>query len=96
MELFIFARAHARKGREADVEHAIREVLPETAKEAGCLAVSAYRSTQDPQLFYIHSRWDSEAAFERHIDLPHTQRFVAAIEPLVDHPFKAERMGKIA
>ena len=29
------------------------------------------------------------AAFERHALLPHTLRFVAAVEPLLDHPFAA-------
>ena len=28
------------------------------------------------------------AAFERHAELPHTVRFVEAVEPLLDHPFK--------
>ncbi len=36
--------------------------------------------------FYIHSRWRDMAAFERHAGLPHTVRFVASVEPLIDHP----------
>ena len=91
MELFIFARAHALEGREAEVERAIRDVLRETAKETGCLSIGAYRSQKDPRLFFIHSRWLSQAAFDRHVELPHTQRFVETIEPLVDHAFMAER-----
>lgn|GEM_PF-4474131 len=34
MELYIFARLHAREGQEANVEQAIREVLAPTRKEA--------------------------------------------------------------
>jgi quinol monooxygenase YgiN len=41
---------------------------------------------RDPRLFYIHSRWKDETAFEHHADLPHTIRFVARVEPLIDHP----------
>jgi len=35
------------------------------------------------------------AAFEHHAALPHTRRFVEAVEPLLDHPFKATVTEKI-
>ncbi len=91
MELFIFARFHARSGAEAEVEEALHEVVDATRKEAGCLSIHAFRSIRDPQLFYIHSRWTSEAAFEEHVDMPHTVRFVQHMETLVDHPVEAQR-----
>jgi quinol monooxygenase YgiN len=31
-----------------------------------------FRSIRDPRLFYIHSRWVDEAAFDTHAGLPHT------------------------
>ena len=60
-------------------------------QEPGCLAIGAYRSTREPRLFYIHSRWIDEAAFETHAGLPHTVRFVERMQPLIDHPFEATR-----
>jgi len=51
---------------------------------------------RDPRLFYIHSRWKDETAFEHHAGLPHTIRFVARGEPLIDQPLdvmRAERIG---
>jgi quinol monooxygenase YgiN len=54
------------------------------------------RSIRDPRLFYIHSRWQDEAAFERHAGLPHTVRFVGRVESLIDHPLdviRAEQIG---
>src|SRR5687767_14425185 len=72
MELFIFARFHARPGCEAAVAEALLAVIAPTAEEPGCLGVHALRSTRDPRLFYIHSRWRDEAAFETHASLPHT------------------------
>ena len=62
MELFIFARFHAR----------------------------------DPRLYYIHSHWKDEAAFDSHAGFPHTVRFVGRVEPLIDHPLdvtRGERIG---
>jgi quinol monooxygenase YgiN len=85
-ELTTFARFHAREGEAAAVAAAIREAVVPAAEEPGCLAIAAYRSTRDPRLFHIHARWRDEAAFELHAVLPHTVRFLARVEPLIDHP----------
>lgn len=86
MELFIFARFHAREGQEAAVAAALRDVVGPSRAEPGCLAIAAYRSVRDPRLFWIHSRWIDEAAFETHAELPHTVRFVERVQQLIDHP----------
>ena len=96
MDLFIFARFHARPGQEDAVAAALRDVLAPVREEAGCLDIHHFRSIRDPRLFYIHSRWTDEAAFEHHAGLPHTVRFLERVEPLIDHPLdvtRAERIG---
>jgi quinol monooxygenase YgiN len=96
MELFIFARFHARPSNEGAVAVVLRDVLGPSSKEPGCLNIHAFQSTRDPRLFYIHSRWKDEAAFENHAGLPHTVRFLERVEPLIDHPLdvtRAERIG---
>ena len=95
MELFVFARFHAREGREEAVAAALREVVPPTRAEPGCLAIGAYRATRDPRLFHIHSRWRDEAAFERHAAMPHTVRFIETVERLVDQPIEVTRSQAI-
>jgi quinol monooxygenase YgiN len=95
MELFIFARFHARPGHEGAVVEALRDVLEPTRGEPGCLSIHAFRSTRDPQLFYIHSRWKDEAAFDVHAGLPHTVRFVERMEPLIDHALDVSRTERI-
>ena len=95
MEVFIFARFHARAGEEQGVEQAIRDVSGPTREEAGCLSYHAFRSTRDPRLFYIHSRWTDEAAFDTHAGLPHTARFLERVEPLIDHALDVTRAQRI-
>jgi quinol monooxygenase YgiN len=95
MDLFIFARFHARNGQEDAVAAALRDVVPPTRAEPGCRAVDAYRSSRDPHLFYIHSRWADEAAFDRHAELPHTVRFLEHVQPLIDHPLDVTRARSI-
>ena len=89
MEVFVFARLHARAGKRSELQHAIHAVQGPTRAEPGCLAYGAFRSVRDLDEFYIHSRWQDMAAFERHAELPHTIHFLASIEPLLDHSFKA-------
>jgi len=89
VEVFVFARLHAGPGNRDEVFDAMQEVQGPTRAEPGCLAYGAFRSVRDPDEFYIHSRWRDLASFERHAGLPHTVRFVEAVEPLLDHPFKA-------
>jgi quinol monooxygenase YgiN len=73
------------------VAAALREVVPPTRAEAGCLAINAHRSTRDSRLFYIHSRWTDEAAFELHARQPHTVRFLEKVQPLIDHALDVTR-----
>ncbi|HEY7819750.1 MAG TPA: putative quinol monooxygenase [Vicinamibacteria bacterium] len=95
MEIFIFARFHARAGREREVGEAIQAVLPPTAAESGCLGVQAFRSIRDERLFFIHSRWKDEAAFELHATLPHTVRFLERVEAAIDHPLDVNRTAQL-
>jgi quinol monooxygenase YgiN len=95
MELFIFGRFHARPGDEGAVEEALRDVTGPTREEAGCLSMQAFRSARDPGLFYVHSRWVDEAAFDRHAGLPHTVRFIERVQALIDHPLDVTRARPI-
>lgn len=87
MEIFVFARLHARPGKRDDVQRAMFQVQGPTRREPGCLSYGAFHSVRDPDEFYIHSRWKDMEAFERHAELPHTTRFVESVEPILDHPF---------
>lgn len=90
-QLYIFAQFRARAGRQDAVGAALREVVPPTRAEAGCLGINIFRSTRDPQLFYLHSKWLDEAAFDRHATLPHTVSFIETVQPLIDHEFDLTR-----
>jgi quinol monooxygenase YgiN len=95
MELFIFARFHARPGQEGAVAEALRDTVAPSREEPGRLNIHAFRSIRDPRLFYIHSRWTDDAAFENHAGLPHTVRFVEHVQPLIDHPLDVTRTERI-
>jgi quinol monooxygenase YgiN len=95
MEVFVFARLHARPGKQGGVWQAMFDVQGPSRAEPGCLEYGGFRSVRDANEFYIHSRWSDAAGFDRHATLPHTVRFLAAIESLLDHPFKATLAEKL-
>ena len=91
MKLYIFARFHARVGKESELASTLATVSAATRDEAECLAHQVFGSTREPRLFFVHSQWTNEAAFERHVRLPHTLRFVEHVEPLIDHELDVVR-----
>ncbi|MGA9565760.1 MAG: putative quinol monooxygenase [Candidatus Korobacteraceae bacterium] len=91
MEIFIFARFQARPGAESEVEAALREVVPPSRAEAGCLSLHVFHCIREPQIFYIHSRWKDEAAFDRHASLPHTVKFIERVEQVLEQRVEAHR-----
>jgi len=95
MELFIFARFHAREGQEGAVAAALRDEVTQARAESGCMAHDAYRSIRDPRLFFIYSRWIDEAAFDAHAELPHTVRFLERVQPLIDHQLDVTRTTRL-
>ncbi len=95
MAQYVFVRLHAREGEESAVEQALREVLGPSREEQGCLSFHLYRSMRDRRLFYIHSRWSDEAAFQKHAELPHTVRFLERVDALLDQPRDVTRTERI-
>jgi len=93
--LFIFARFHARQGQEETVAAALHDQISAVRAESGCLAIDAYCSVRNPRLFYLHSRWIDEDAFDMHAKLPRTLRFVERVQPLIDHEFDVTRLKPI-
>jgi quinol monooxygenase YgiN len=97
MELAIIGEFRALPGREREVAAAIRKVVPLSRSEPACLAIDAFRSNRDAALFYIHSRWTDEAAFDAHAGLPHTVEFIATVEPLIGtRKVEVARLTRIA
>ena len=95
MEIYIFARFHALEGKQGEATQALEEVLGPTRNEPGCIRIHAFRSIRDGHLFYIHSTWKDEEAFENHAQLPHTVRFLKRMEVLIDHAFEVTRTERI-
>ena len=62
----------------------------------GCLAMDAFRSMDDERLFYIHSQWQDETAFQRHTQFPHALGFMTEVTVLTDRPIESSRTRLLA
>ena len=91
MRLFVFVPLRAKAGSERGVEQALLRVAAASRTEPGCREIRAFRAQGNNRLFYVHSTWEDEAAFDRHAELPHTVAFIAEVSPLLEHSVKAIR-----
>jgi quinol monooxygenase YgiN len=91
MEITIFARFHALERKEEAVSSELREAVTRVRSEPGCLRIEVYRSVRDPRLFWLHSSWVDEEAFDKHAARPDTNQFVERVQHLIDHPFDVTR-----
>lgn len=96
MSFHFIVRFETVTGKETAFRDALLQVLPLSRAEPGCLNIHAYESVHEPTQFGVHSEWVDEAAFERHVGMPHTMRFVEAAEKLLTQPIQGLRAREIA
>jgi len=95
MPLYIFARLEPRPGKELQLRDELMRVVEPARAEPGCVRIHLYELTRGPLVYFIHSEWIDEAAFDAHVALPHTQRFIGAVGDLITQPLQAVRTRQI-
>jgi quinol monooxygenase YgiN len=91
MPLYIFARLEPKPGKELQLRDELMRIVEPTRAEPGCVRIHIYESTRGPAVYFIHSEWIDEPAFDAHVELPHTQRFIGAVDDLIAQPLQAVR-----
>ena len=95
MALFIFVRFEPAPGKHRELLDELTLILEPTRAEAGCVRIHLYESTGEPLVYFIHSEWIDELAFEAHAELPHMRRFLGLAGELLTHPVQAVRTTRI-
>ena len=88
MPLRTFVRFEPIPGKEQQLRDELKALLEPTRAEPGCIRIHLYEALRNPLVFYIHSEWVDEAAFDAHPRLPHMTRFLGLVGGLVTHPVK--------
>jgi quinol monooxygenase YgiN len=91
MALYIFARFEPQPGKDRELYDELTRVLQPTRAEPGCVRIHLYESIRGPLTYFIHSEWVDEAAFDAHVEQPHTIRFANLVENLITNTLRAVR-----
>lgn len=75
MSLLVFASITAKPGSGADLKTAFLSLIPQVRAEAACQLYELYESTEHPDQFIMHERWDDEAGLAAHASMPHMDVF---------------------
>jgi quinol monooxygenase YgiN len=62
----VHARVKAKEGKAEDLLTAFQPVMEQAGKESGTLLYALYRSTDDPQLFWVSELYADDEAFAAH------------------------------
>jgi len=91
LPIHTFVRFEPLPGKEQQLRDELLLVLEPTRAEPGCIRIHLYEALREPLVFYIHSEWVDEAAFDAHAKLPHVTRFLALVGELVTHRVQSVR-----
>jgi quinol monooxygenase YgiN len=71
MALVIIAKITAVEGKSEAVKAAILELVEPTLKEAGCIQYDMHQDLNNPHLFYVYERWETQAHLQAHSESEH-------------------------
>jgi quinol monooxygenase YgiN len=89
-ELTLTVRITAKPGRAAELESALREAVPPTHAEPGCIRFALHRLAGNPNVYFLVERWTSKQALEEHLAQPYLKRLLAALQEIAEPSELAE------
>jgi len=95
MPLDVFVRFEPVPGKEQQLHEELMLILDPTRAELGCVRIHLYKSARGPCIFFIHSEWVDQAAFDAHAQYPHMKRFLGLVGELTTHAVQAVRTQQI-
>ena len=75
MPLLVFATITAKTGAETNLKNALHKLVLAVRTEPACQLYELYESTEHPERFIMHERWDDEAGLLAHNQMAHMKTF---------------------
>ncbi len=66
----------AKEGQEEKILEVIKQMIPLSRQEPGCLYYQAQRSPTDPRVFFLYEQYVDAAGYEAHMSTPHFEHYV--------------------
>ena len=73
MAFVVTAKWTAKEGSADAVEAAIAELVEPARAEPGNLMYQCHRDPENPNVFFFYEQFESEEAYQAHLDSPHMQ-----------------------
>jgi quinol monooxygenase YgiN len=86
MSLVVIAHIHAREGKEAELEEALKALVLASHGEEGCIAYALHRNAEDALEFSTVEQWASPEAIAAHFETDHLKAVLARAEELLASP----------
>ncbi|QEM67487.1 antibiotic biosynthesis monooxygenase [Geobacter sp. FeAm09] len=80
----VVARIVAKKEAAEEVKNELLKVRGPTRREEGCLGYDLHRDNENPAEFIMYESWKDGAHLERHMDSPHFNALITAIDDLTE------------
>jgi quinol monooxygenase YgiN len=95
-EVLVICRSVARTGTEVQLRALLQGMLAPTNAEPGCKLYELYESLSDPKgRFYLYEAWESQAALDQHMAMPHFKRLEQIGGELVKEPFEINIVKRV-
>lgn len=93
--MIVIAKLKVQEGKEAEVEKAVREILPKVKEEAGTLVYNFNRSINDPTVFLFYEKYADQDALNFHSTTEHYKAMSAALGSLLAAPPEIELYSEL-
>ena len=84
--LHVIAHFLAKAGQEDALNKVLNAAIPPTRREIGCYRYDLLVNDTDARDFCFIERWDTDRAFDEHLETPHAQLMLRQIEGLLENP----------
>jgi quinol monooxygenase YgiN len=74
----------SRAGKEDELAGRLAALVLASRSDTGVIIYDLHRSTEDPALWFLYERYESQEHLNRHLENPVLRRFVADAATLVD------------
>jgi len=81
--IVVVAVLKAQKGKEKEMEDALKDMIPKVKDEKGTLSYILHRAAGAPDTFLFYEKYEDQKAFDYHSTTPHIQELFGKIGPLL-------------
>jgi quinol monooxygenase YgiN len=82
--IVVAAKLKAVEGKEDELEHEFRKLVPKVLKDPGAISYAVHRRVDAPNDFFVYEKYDSMEALKLHGSTEHFKEFSKAIASLLD------------